>query len=750
MQELIIHLLKSAGLLSLFFAAYYFLLKNDTSFKSNRIFLLAGILTSIFLPFLEITRTVMVETTAAPVFMQDLSNIPLTGALEESAGIDWWQVAGIIYLLGFGFFLLKFLIELLLLLKLIFSHKISRDGEFYIIQKCGNDQPFSFFKFIVFDPNQHTPTEQELILRHERCHARQWHSIDQLLISLCAYLLWFNPLAWLYRKSVVQNLEYLADKEVIAAKVSKKEYQKTLLKISVGNIQPALTNQFYQSFIKKRIIMLNKNSTQQSNFWKTSLLLPFLLLFIFSFNIKTEAREIPGQDDTLTSKDEISVYVTKDSDEESLRAHERAYKDHEIDLKFDNLQYSQGLLTRVTASFRKESTGTSGNLTLTNTNGISPLLIHTDGEQVTMTPTDAVPGKPKGAGTIKKEKTGSGTIFKLDKHSDNPETKKEEHSLLQKIKMNPLYVIGGKEYSASELSGKFIHVTGRISSLTPEEGKNEFGKKAKDGVLIVSEGVIGEDLQEEMKRIDKEETNWYANYLEIWKNKKPALIRVDKRSNSEENSETQYFWQKGKTAYPVKIKDGKFKVDPDEIIATQNNKVTSVAYSFQEEKPLIIVGGKIQDKDFNLNSIEPQTIKSLNVLKGESATEKYGKRAENGAIEIILKTDAEILKENEKKQAQGSGTTKEQNFKTEAVSFRISEKQNGKSSQVKVINVDEAKLSESNALFVVNGKEMDKDFDPDSIDPNTIQSISVLKGPKAIEKYGEKAGEGVIEITTKK
>ena len=609
MQELIIHLLKSAGLLSLFFAAYYFLLKNDTSFKSNRIFLLAGIITSVFLPFLEITRSVTVKNTVTPVLFQDFSNVQVSAVTAQANEIDWWQIAGVIYLLGLGFFLLKFLIELSLLLKLIITHKITKEGEFYIIQKCGNNQPFSFFKFIVFDPDQHTPTEQELILRHERCHARQWHSIDQLLTSLSVYLLWFNPLAWMYRKIVVQNLEYLADKEVIKAEVSKKEYQKTLLKIAVGNIQPALTNQFYQSFIKKRIIMLNKNATQKSNFWKTSLLLPFLLLFIFSFNIKTEAREIPDQENTMTSKDEISVYVTKDSDEESLRAHERAFKEHGIDLKFDNLQFSQGLLTKITASFTKKSTGTSGNLTLTNTKGISPLLIHTDGEQVTMTPTDAVPGKLKGAGTIKKEKNGSGAISKTEDH--------------------------------------------------------------------------------------------------------------------------------------------KFQADPDDIIAIQSNESGTTALTFQEEKPLIVVGGKIQEKDFNLNSIEPQTIKSLNVLKGESATEKYGKRAENGAIEIILKTDAEILQEK-KEQNKNQENRKEQNFKSESVSFKISEKLNGKSSQVKVINVDEAKLSESNALFVVDGKEMDKDFDPDSIDPNKIQSISVLKGPKAIEKYGEKAGEGLIIITTKK
>jgi len=37
----------------------------------------------------------------------------------------------------------------------------------------------------------------------------------------------------------------------------------------------------------------------------------------------------------------------------------------------------------------------------------------------------------------------------------------------------------------------------------------------------------------------------------------------------------------------------------------------------------------------------------------------------------------------------------------------------------------------------------------DKLDPNQIQSMNVWKGPKAVEKYGKKAQDGVIEITTK-
>jgi TonB family protein len=49
-------------------------------------------------------------------------------------------------------------------------------------------------------------------------------------------------------------------------------------------------------------------------------------------------------------------------------------------------------------------------------------------------------------------------------------------------------------------------------------------------------------------------------------------------------------------------------------------------------------------------------------------------------------------------------------------------------------------------LIVVNG--MITDIEANKIDPSTIQTITVIKDQKALEKYGEKARDGAIEITT--
>ena len=52
-------------------------------------------------------------------------------------------------------------------------------------------------------------------------------------------------------------------------------------------------------------------------------------------------------------------------------------------------------------------------------------------------------------------------------------------------------------------------------------------------------------------------------------------------------------------------------------------------------------------------------------------------------------------------------------------------------------------------LFYVDGKKVKRE-DIKKLDPGTIESMKVLKGDQAIEKYGKKAKDGVVEITIKK
>jgi serine protease Do len=71
------------------------------------------------------------------------------------------------------------------------------------------------------------------------------------------------------------------------------------------------------------------------------------------------------------------------------------------------------------------------------------------------------------------------------------------------------------------------------------------------------------------------------------------------------------------------------------VIIKKNSKDTT--------QPLIVIDGIITPQA-NINDISPNDIKSMNVLKGQMATAKYGTKGENGVIEITSKQKAKTRK----------------------------------------------------------------------------------------------------------
>jgi beta-lactamase regulating signal transducer with metallopeptidase domain/flagellar biosynthesis protein FliQ len=70
-----------------------------------------------------------------------------------------------------------------------------------------------------------------------------------------------------------------------------------------------------------------------------------------------------------------------------------------------------------------------------------------------------------------------------------------------------------------------------------------------------------------------------------------------------------------------------------------NAKKTSVldALGFSDSDPLYVINDKIVGSRYKISDVDPNNIERLNVLKGKTATKKYGETAKNGAVEIYLK-----------------------------------------------------------------------------------------------------------------
>lgn len=143
--------------------------------------------------------------------------------------------------------------------------------------------PFSFFHWIFINKNMlNDPCLHEVLL-HERTHVRQWHSVDVLLGEAACILCWFNPFAWILRREVRVNLEYLADQSVVDKGHDARSYQYHLLALTYQGSVATLSNNFNVLPLKQRIKMMNKERSKSIGRLKYLLFLPVCaLLFMMS------------------------------------------------------------------------------------------------------------------------------------------------------------------------------------------------------------------------------------------------------------------------------------------------------------------------------------------------------------------------------------------------------------------------------------------------------------------------------------
>lgn len=289
METLFVYLIKSSGLIAVFYLAYFFMLRKETFFSGNRWFLLVGLITSVILPFVFITKIIWVEPSTTPI---NWSVLPVTNYTEEKTLEDYLpMLTAVAYGMGILVLLAKFAFDFYSLRMLLKGKSIERQADFKFIDTKENIAPFSYFNTIVYNSSLYNTLELENILEHEKVHSEQNHTIDVLISRLFCIVFWFNPFLWLYKKAILQNLEFIADNEASKRISDKKAYQITLLKITTHENCVAITNHFYQSLIKKRIVMLNKNQSKKWNSWKYTLVLPALVAFVFLFQIKVIAQE---------------------------------------------------------------------------------------------------------------------------------------------------------------------------------------------------------------------------------------------------------------------------------------------------------------------------------------------------------------------------------------------------------------------------------------------------------------------------
>jgi len=276
------------------------------------------------LPLLPVPQQWSLRKTEAPVTMtykdpvvyannitptiKENNQTPVIKSSQEKQTITFEQVINwIFYLYWFGvvIFGLNLLMQAAILLYNAYSSPAIKDGKFRIIEITGDKAPCSFGNNIFINPEKYDFETYNQILLHEKIHIEQKHTFDLLLAEILLIFQWFNPFAWLWRKELENNLEFLTDNKLLQQNgVEKTSYQLSLLKVAAPHYSLSLTTNYNQSLLKKRLLMMNAKKSNVHTIWKYFFLLPLMVLFVCLFNEPIAKSQTNDEQKTTISKND--------------------------------------------------------------------------------------------------------------------------------------------------------------------------------------------------------------------------------------------------------------------------------------------------------------------------------------------------------------------------------------------------------------------------------------------------------------
>lgn len=289
-----VYFLKINVAIALFYAFYRLFFYKDTFFAWRRTALLCFFAVSAAVPLLDIQQWIVQQEPMAAMADLYAAVVLPELTLTPQPETDWRQLMAddivFAYWLVAALLALRFLFQLAGIVRLARRCPTQKiDGTtVHLLPRA--EGPFSFFRWIFVCPDAHTGDELHEILTHERTHARQWHSIDVLTGELACIICWFNPFAWLMKREIRTNLEYMADEKVLETGHDSRTYQYHLLGLSHHKAAATIYNSFNVLPLKKRIIMMNKRRTRAIGRTKYLMFLPLAALLMIVSNIEAVAR----------------------------------------------------------------------------------------------------------------------------------------------------------------------------------------------------------------------------------------------------------------------------------------------------------------------------------------------------------------------------------------------------------------------------------------------------------------------------
>jgi hypothetical protein len=309
MNNLLIYLLESGICLLVFYLLYQLFLRKETYYRMNRAYLLFALCFSLLAPLLNISIS---AGTTVPLMAYRIEPVVVSSLSTESQpGWDPWQYVILVYWMVAAILLARLFFNLSRILKIYRMGSILEEKPFRLVLHPLDHPPFSFFRNIFISKNHYPGPSMKEILEHEKAHVRQLHSVDILLAELLIVLQWFNPLVWIYKKTVTENHEYLADEAVLHRGYCPESYQLRIIAQLFGIRSMPAAHNFNQSIVQKRLKMMEKSKSSSISKFKLLLVLPAALALFYVFACSSSESDLAAQEFPEIERESL-VYLEPD------------------------------------------------------------------------------------------------------------------------------------------------------------------------------------------------------------------------------------------------------------------------------------------------------------------------------------------------------------------------------------------------------------------------------------------------------
>ncbi|MBS1752270.1 MAG: N-acetylmuramoyl-L-alanine amidase, partial [Bacteroidetes bacterium] len=313
MLNIAYYLLKVIICSGILYGYYRLALRNKIFHRWNRFYLLAAVIISLSVPLIKINVWRTPSENDGQVIK--LLNVVTTGdemVMEAdkngSFHLSGEQGISILYVLVSLVLLVLLIRSLQRLYNLIRRHQVQRIERINFVDTEAKGTPFSFFRYIFW--NHHIDVNSDTgkkIFLHELVHVHEKHSADRLLMNIVLIFFWCNPFFWLIRREMNMIHEFIADSKTVEDSDTG-AFAAMILHAAYPQQVFGLTSNFFNSSIKRRILMLTKMKNPRVSYIGRILALPLLTVIFLAFTIKTKTI-IPQGNETIKLEKVFTVVV---------------------------------------------------------------------------------------------------------------------------------------------------------------------------------------------------------------------------------------------------------------------------------------------------------------------------------------------------------------------------------------------------------------------------------------------------------